>query len=162
MEPPALWARLVSITPRGATTPQVTLDLPGKRWGVRTPREPHPQRKFFRGPKLWHPGHCSVSWKWRSPGSPDSVHAPLPLCQLARPHPGRTPVVMPAASLACTHQPLHLLLPKPLLALPPVVLQEVILIVTDLRDAVFPLPGDRHPQVPTGELPLGAGAKAAA
>lgn len=49
---------------------------------------------------------------------------------------------MSAASLASAHQPLHLLLPKPLLALPPVVLQEVILIVTDLCDAIFPLSSD--------------------
>lgn len=49
-----------------------------------------------------------------------------------------------AASLASAHQPLHLLLAKPLLALPPVILQEVILIITDLCDAIFPLSSDGH------------------
>lgn len=59
---------------------------------------------------------------------------------------------------ASAHQSLHLLLPEPLLALPPVVLQEVVLVVANLCDAIFPLPSDRHPQVPTGELPLSTGA----
>ena len=56
MEPPALWARLVSVTPRGATTPQVTLDLPGKRWGARTAPEPHPAPgAWFRQDSPAHP-----------------------------------------------------------------------------------------------------------
>lgn len=67
MESPALWARLVNITPRWATTPRVALDFPRKRWGARTTPEPHP------APGAW--------FRQDSPAQPNTLRGckkPLP------------------------------------------------------------------------------------